>query len=297
MTNWKVARQRRRRGKGQGEVPCGCDRAAIVNHYESSFWLKRQGLLRLEPNDRRTSQRDDDHYRERTTGLRMQATCEDARRTTMRRSERLAAERLQKARRVQKTRQPSIQTAFVLPDLVKLQEQEKNDLAARRRFQRLVNRLLTNNPRMLTADAIREAISISKPNAGNWTCRSPPRHPCSLYHWVMRQKKDTTLARDQAEAPSNMPNPLPKPLPGTVCPQWVRCGRPACRCARGQLHGPYYYRFFREKGRLKKTYVRQADVEQVRAQCETRRQARCDLSSSWAVWRQLATLVREVEGT
>lgn len=50
-------------------------------------------------------------------------------------------------------------------------------------------------------------------------------------------------------------NPLPKTLPGAVCEQWRTCGRKNCRCARGQPHGPYYYRFFRVNGRLRKEYV------------------------------------------
>ena len=54
---------------------------------------------------------------------------------------------------------------------------------------------------------------------------------------------------------------LPKTLPGVVCQQWVRCGRPGCRCARGQLHGPYAYHFARENGRLRKRYVGPADLE------------------------------------
>ena len=43
---------------------------------------------------------------------------------------------------------------------------------------------------------------------------------------------------------------LHKMLPGVVCPQWVRCGRPNCRCSKGQPHGPYFYRFWREGGKL-----------------------------------------------
>lgn len=67
---------------------------------------------------------------------------------------------------------------------------------------------------------------------------------------------------------TNMQNPLPKiePLPGTVQLQRVNCGKPNCRCATGKLHAAYY-RFWRERGRLRKAYVRRSDVEQVRAAC------------------------------
>ena len=54
--------------------------------------------------------------------------------------------------------------------------------------------------------------------------------------------------------------------------QWVRCGSPGCRCTRGQLHGPYYYRFWREDGRLRKRYVRLDDVAAVRASMQGRRE-------------------------
>src|SRR5215470_14403096 len=66
-----------------------------------------------------------------------------------------------------------------------------------------------------------------------------------------------------------MQNPLPKIelLPGTVQAQEVRCGKPNCRCASGKPHKAYY-RFWREKGKLRKVYVRRADVERVRGACE-----------------------------
>ncbi len=33
---------------------------------------------------------------------------------------------------------------------------------------------------------------------------------------------------------------LPKtgPLPGSLQPEWKRCGKAGCRCARCELHGP-----------------------------------------------------------
>jgi hypothetical protein len=88
---------------------------------------------------------------------------------------------------------------------------------------------------------------------------------------------------------------LPKSLPGAICAQWVRCSRPNCRCARGSLHGPYHYRFWREGGRLRKEYVRRQDVDRVRAQCRARRQERQELADWREVWRELVAQVREVE--
>ena len=69
------------------------------------------------------------------------------------------------------------------------------------------------------------------------------------------------------------PKTIPDKLPGVVCAQYIRCGKPNCRCAHGELHGPYWYRFWRDRhGRLHKEYVRKADVDVVRAACEARRE-------------------------
>lgn len=76
------------------------------------------------------------------------------------------------------------------------------------------------------------------------------------------------------------------PLSGVVLEQMVRCGKANCRCADGgPLHGPYYYRFWRDKrdGRLRKAYVRKADAEAVRAACAASRQ---DLAMIQAIRRE-----------
>jgi hypothetical protein len=93
-------------------------------------------------------------------------------------------------------------------------------------------------------------------------------------------------------AENKTPEALPKTLPGAVCVQRVRCGKPGCRCTRGQPHVAFY-RFWREGGRRRKCYVKRADLDGVRAACEARRQARRELSAAWVQWRQFVTLVRE----
>lgn len=52
-------------------------------------------------------------------------------------------------------------------------------------------------------------------------------------------------------------NPFPKiePLAGSLHLEWRRCGKPACWCAEGRLHGPYYARRWREGCRQRKAYV------------------------------------------
>ncbi|HEX8173976.1 MAG TPA: DUF6788 family protein [Pyrinomonadaceae bacterium] len=57
---------------------------------------------------------------------------------------------------------------------------------------------------------------------------------------------------------------------GTVHRQFVRCGKASCKCARGKLHGAYYYYFVRINGRLKKRYLKADQVEPMRAACAFR---------------------------
>lgn len=37
--------------------------------------------------------------------------------------------------------------------------------------------------------------------------------------------------------------------------EMVRCGKKGCRCAEGQLHGPYWYAYWSEGGRVRSQYV------------------------------------------
>ncbi len=92
---------------------------------------------------------------------------------------------------------------------------------------------------------------------------------------------------------------LPKMLPGAVCRQWKRCGKPGCRCAHGALHGPYHYRFWREGGRLRKAYVKSADVPAVRAACDDYRERQRLFREFRDIgrreWSHLMGLLREVQ--
>jgi hypothetical protein len=35
----------------------------------------------------------------------------------------------------------------------------------------------------------------------------------------------------------------------------IRCGKEKCKCARGQLHGPYWYSYMRIEGIVKSKYI------------------------------------------
>ena len=80
------------------------------------------------------------------------------------------------------------------------------------------------------------------------------------------------LASERMKSWSVSPRLVPAKLPSTVQLQWIRCGKPNCGRERGKLHGPYWYRFWRDdEGPLRKEYVKQADLEAARAACEATR--------------------------
>lgn len=47
---------------------------------------------------------------------------------------------------------------------------------------------------------------------------------------------------------------------GSIVLEKVKCGKEACHCAKGgELHGPYRYRYWSEKGTTKKEYLGKPD--------------------------------------
>ena len=91
---------------------------------------------------------------------------------------------------------------------------------------------------------------------------------------------------------------LPKIGKGTIHRQWVRCGKPRCRCRRGEPHEAFYL-FFRVDGKLRKRYVPKSDVAAVRAACTVRRERARRARQEREAWRRqysaLVAQLREVE--
>jgi len=75
----------------------------------------------------------------------------------------------------------------------------------------------------------------------------------------------------QAEGGLYMGRPI-TPMKGEVCTQYIRCGKPECRCRRGELHGPYYYHVWRDGAKVRKVYVKSVDLEYMRACCRAYRE-------------------------
>ncbi len=95
------------------------------------------------------------------------------------------------------------------------------------------------------------------------------------------------------------PNSLPNELAGTVHPQWVKCGYEGCKCASGELHGPFYYRFFWAEGKIQKSYVRLPDLEATRSayrrRQERERTDRLQRDADLQHMRDFKALVRDLE--
>ncbi len=95
----------------------------------------------------------------------------------------------------------------------------------------------------------------------------------------------------------------PDYVSGKIQAQYVRCGKANCHCASGELHGPYYYRIWRDGMRTRKVYVKPENVDAVRAVCESnsermaqlrqiRQQRRLVSDQLRSVWRATQTMIR-----
>ena|SRR5450631_2225451 len=69
-------------------------------------------------------------------------------------------------------------------------------------------------------------------------------------------------------------------LKGEICEQYIACNKSNCRCQNGDLHGPYYYRVWREGTKVKRQYVRAVELQTVREGCDRFRSIRSHLKES-----------------
>ena len=85
-------------------------------------------------------------------------------------------------------------------------------------------------------------------------------------------------------------------LPGSLQPEWKRCGKPGCRCARAERHGPYWYRFWSEGGRRRKQYVPRGRVPAVAAAIARWHELRPPVWTMRQLLAELSQLEQEVPG-
>ena len=67
-----------------------------------------------------------------------------------------------------------------------------------------------------------------------------------------------TSARGKFRNIEKKPRPLLSVNPNTTISyqqEYVKCGKPTCKCATGQGHGLYWYAYWREGDKIKKRYI------------------------------------------
>jgi hypothetical protein len=84
--------------------------------------------------------------------------------------------------------------------------------------------------------------------------------PSELDKLTVRQLR-TRRARLAHQVPD-----LEVAIHGSLLTQRRRCGKPGCRCTRGELHGPYTYLAVRTGGRNRLVYIPDELAETVRTQ-------------------------------
>jgi hypothetical protein len=78
-------------------------------------------------------------------------------------------------------------------------------------------------------------------------------------------------------------------LTGSLVEQTRRCGKPDCRCAEGEPHGPYVYLSPRPQGRGRLRYVPAAFIATVRARLRRGEQVQAALAEISAINLELLT--------
>jgi len=103
---------------------------------------------------------------------------------------------------------------------------------------------------------------------------------------------DQLLARRRAAAARL--GDVEQVLSGTLTEQSRRCGRPGCRCAAGEPHGPYAYFTARPAGRGRARYVPASQEEAVRRCLQRDAEVRSTLAEISAINAELLAR-RELE--
>jgi len=82
-------------------------------------------------------------------------------------------------------------------------------------------------------------------------------------------------------------------LPGYVATVRIRCGKPNCRCTRGDRHVAYYHVTYYSGVRSRK-YVRRDQLPEVLAACEAHRVLQAQLRAGRAEYKQLLAQTRKL---
>ncbi len=92
---------------------------------------------------------------------------------------------------------------------------------------------------------------------------------------------------------SNPATKMPDLQPGHIQQRRVRCGKPTCRCARGERHLAYYH-VWHDGGRRFQRYVRRSQIDNLRAACQAHRQLQARLRVGRAEYQRTLARAREL---
>jgi hypothetical protein len=81
-------------------------------------------------------------------------------------------------------------------------------------------------------------------------------------------------------------------VPGHIEVKYVRCGKARCRCAAGELHGPYYRRAYWTGGQRQRLYVQRGTLDATRAAVRAWRAEREKLRADRSAVRAFHALLR-----
>lgn len=84
------------------------------------------------------------------------------------------------------------------------------------------------------------------------------------------RKKIHFLEKQRQKTLSYLLNPKDM-VAGSIYSIYKKCGNKRCRCAKGELHGPFSYLSRKEDGLTKLTFVRRADEDKIEEQAQNYR--------------------------
>jgi Family of unknown function (DUF6788) len=83
-------------------------------------------------------------------------------------------------------------------------------------------------------------------------------------------------------------------LSGHVERRMVRCGKPNCKCSRGELHGPYFYHVTTYSTHRHRAYIRRARVAEVIQACAAHRELQAGIRAGRAEYKRVLSRAREL---
>ena len=83
-------------------------------------------------------------------------------------------------------------------------------------------------------------------------------------------------------------------LSGHVERRMVKCGKPNCKCARGELHGPYFYHVTTYSTHRNRAYIRRANVAAVTEACAAHRALQAQIRANRVQYRRMLAGVRDL---